>query len=75
MPSWSRQLALAEAVPPVAEREFIGVLEAQGTGRVALASLVLDGDPHPDVRESAECVLVRAAEDAETLEELLAALR
>nr|WP_277348819.1 DUF305 domain-containing protein [Microbacterium sp. CFH 90308] len=74
MPSWSRQLALAEAVPPVAEREFIGILQAQTTGMVALVSLILDGDPHPDVRESAEGVLARASEDAEMLDELLVGL-
>ncbi|WP_194410767.1 DUF305 domain-containing protein [Microbacterium cremeum] len=72
MPSWSRQLALADAAPPAAEREFTGILRDQTAGMVALVTLVLDGAPHPAVAESARRVLAHAEADLAALDELAA---
>ena len=70
MPSWSRQLALAEAQPPAAEQEFAGILRDQTAGMVALVTLILDGDPHPAVVDSAERVLAEAEADLEALQRM-----
>nr|WP_281363965.1 DUF305 domain-containing protein [Microbacterium immunditiarum] len=75
MPSWSRQRALADAAPPDAEREFVGILRAQNEGLAALVTLIIEADPHPRVAESAERVLAEASVDLEALERLAAALR
>ncbi len=75
MPSWSRQRALAEAAPPEAEREFVGILREQNDGLAALVTLIAESDPHPRVAESAERVLAEASVDLEMLEELSAGLR
>lgn len=71
MPSWGRQLALADAVPPAAEREFTGILRDQTAGMVALVTLILDGDPHAAVEESARRVLDEAVADLEALRRIL----
>lgn len=70
MPSWARQLTLADAVAPMAEREFTGILRDQTAGMVALVTLILDGDPHPAVEESARRVLAEADADLAALDEL-----
>lgn len=75
MPSWSRQLALADAESPAAEREFAGILRDQTAGTIALVTLILDGDPHPAVRESTRQVLADAEADLAALDDLLNATR
>lgn len=70
MPSWSRQVALADAAPPAAEREFTAILRDQTAGMIALVTLILEGDPHPLVEESARRVLADAEADLARLEEL-----
>lgn len=75
MPSWSRQRALAEAAPPDAEREFVGILRAQNEGLTALVTLIVEAGPHPRVAESAERVLAEASVDSAALEGLAAGLR
>lgn len=70
MPSWGRQIALADAEPPAAEREFTGILRDQAAGMIALVTRILDGDPHPLVEESARRVLAAAEADLVALDEL-----
>lgn len=70
IPSWSRQLALAEAIPPAAEREFTGIVRDQLAGMVALVTLILDAGPHPAVADSARRVLADAEADLAALDEL-----
>lgn len=74
MPSWSALQGLAEAQRPEAERRFAEILQEQNAGMAALLALILDGDPHPAVVESAQQVLEQAAADQETLAALLDAL-
>uniref|UniRef100_UPI00197CA294 hypothetical protein n=1 Tax=Microbacterium sp. CPCC 204701 TaxID=2493084 RepID=UPI00197CA294 len=74
MPSWSRQLALAGAAPPAAEREFTGILREQTAGMIALVTLILDGDPHLAVAASARHVLADAEADLAALDALGASL-
>lgn len=70
LPSWGRQIALADAEPPAAEREFTGILRDQTAGMIALVTLILGGDPHPLVEESARRVLAAAEADLAALDEL-----
>ena len=74
MPPWSTLQGFVDAPHPEAERRFAEILRDQNAGMVALVALVLDGDPHPDVVESAERVLERAEADAATLQGILDAL-
>jgi uncharacterized protein (DUF305 family) len=72
MPSWSAEQGLVDAQSPEAERRFAEIARDQNAGMVALVTLILDGDPHPAVRASAEAVLEREKADAVTLAGLLA---
>jgi len=72
MPSWSTEQGLVDAQAPEAERRYAEIVRDQNAGMVALVTLILDGDPHPDVRASAEDVLEREQTDAALLAALLA---
>ncbi|GAA5202388.1 DUF305 domain-containing protein [Microbacterium jejuense] len=72
MPTWSAEQGLVDAQSPDAERRFAEIARDQNAGMVALVALILDGDPHPDVRRSAEAVLEREQMDAATVAGLLA---
>ncbi|MBD3940176.1 DUF305 domain-containing protein [Microbacterium sp. NEAU-LLC] len=72
MPTWSAEQGLVDAQSPDAERRFAELVRDQNAGMAALVTLILDGDPHPDVQASAEAVLERARTDAVTLDGLLA---
>ena len=74
MPSWSALQGFADAQHPDAERRFAEILQAQNAGMIALVTLILDGDPHPAVAESAEEVLKQAEADQETLQGILDAV-
>ncbi|MFE5408599.1 DUF305 domain-containing protein [Microbacterium sp. NPDC056569] len=74
MPSWSALQGFVDAEHPDAERRFAEILQAQNTGMIALVTLILDGDPHPDVVESAERVLKQAAADQDALQGILDSL-
>jgi uncharacterized protein (DUF305 family) len=74
MPSWSALQGLVDAQHPDAERRFAEILQAQSAGMTALVTLILEGDPHPAVAESAEEVLRRAEADQATLQGVLDAL-
>jgi uncharacterized protein (DUF305 family) len=74
MPSWSTLQGLVDAPHPEAERRFAEILRDQNAGMVALVTLILDGDPHPQVVESAERVLEQAEADEDTLQGILDAL-
>jgi uncharacterized protein (DUF305 family) len=74
MPPWSTLQGFVDAPHPEAERRFAEIMRDQNAGMVALVALILDGDPHPDVVESAERVLERAEADAATLQGILDAL-
>jgi uncharacterized protein (DUF305 family) len=71
MPSWSTLQGFVDAQHPDAEHRFAEILRDQNAGMVAVVTLILEGDPHPAVRESAEQVLKQAASDAETLQGIL----
>ena len=71
MPTWSTLQAFVDAQHPDAERRFAEILQAQNAGMAALIALILEGEPHPAVRESAEEVLKQAKADEETLQGLL----
>lgn len=71
MPTWSSEQALVDAPPPDAERRYAEIVRAQNAGMVAVVSLILDGDPHPDVRASAEAVLEREQADGPLIDEIL----
>ncbi|MFD4959160.1 DUF305 domain-containing protein [Microbacterium sp. NPDC058389] len=72
MPTWSAEQGLVDAQSPDAERRYAEIARDQNAGMVALVTLILDGDPHPDVRDSAEDVLEREKTDAAELAALLA---
>jgi len=72
MPSWSVEQGLVDASSPDAERRYAEIVRDQNAGMVALVTLILDGDPHPAVRASAEAVLEREKTDAAELQALLA---
>ncbi|MEV4689307.1 DUF305 domain-containing protein [Microbacterium sp. LWH3-1.2] len=74
MPAWSALQGFVDAQHPDAERRFAEILQAQNAGMIALVTLILEGDPHPAVAESAEQVLKQAAADEETLRGLLDSL-
>lgn len=74
MPSWSALQGFVDAEHPDAERRFAEILQAQNAGMIALVTLILEGDPHPAVAESAEEVLKQAEADQETLQGILDAL-
>lgn len=74
MPSWSTLQAFVDAPHPDAERRFAEILQDQNTGMVALVTLILDGDPHPAVAESAQRVLEQADADERALQGILDAL-
>ena len=71
MPSWSTLQAFVDAQHPDAERRFAEILREQNAGMVALVGLILGGDPHPDVADSAQRVLEQAASDAEIIDGIL----
>lgn len=71
MPTWSTVQGFVDAQHPDAERRFAEILRDQNAGMVALIGLILDGDPHPVVAESAEAVLRQARADQETLRGIL----
>jgi uncharacterized protein (DUF305 family) len=71
MPTWSTVQGFVDAQHPDAERRFAEILRDQNAGMVALIGLILDGDPHPAVAESAEGVLRQARADQETLRGIL----
>lgn len=75
MPSWSTEQGLVDAQAPDAERRYAEIVGDQTAGMVALVTLILDGDPHPEVRTSAEQVLKRAEADQNTLQQVVDALR
>ncbi|WP_374975328.1 DUF305 domain-containing protein [Microbacterium trichothecenolyticum] len=74
MPSWSALQGYVDAEHPDAERRFGEILQAQNAGMIALVTLILEGDPHPAVAESAEEALQQAEADQETLQGILDAL-
>jgi uncharacterized protein (DUF305 family) len=74
MPAWSTLQGFVDAQHPDAERRFAEILSTQNAGMVALVALILDGDPHPAVVESADEVLKQAAADERMLEQFLAAV-
>jgi len=74
MPSWSALQGFVDAQHPDAERRFAEILQAQNTGMIALVTLILEGDPHPAVAESAEEVLKQAEADQQALQGILDAL-
>ncbi|MEV5069188.1 DUF305 domain-containing protein [Microbacterium sp. LMI12-1-1.1] len=74
MPAWSTLQGFVDAQHPDAERRFAEILRDQNAGMVALIALILDGDPHPAVVESADEVLKQAAADERMLEQFLAAV-
>jgi len=74
MPTWSTVQGFVDAQHPEAERRFAEILSAQNAGMVALVALILEGDPHPAVRESAGAVLKQAEADAKTLAGILEAV-
>ena len=71
LPSWSAEQGLVDAQSPDAERRYAEIVRDQNAGMVALVTLILDGDPHPDVQASAEDVLEREKTDAAELATLL----
>jgi uncharacterized protein (DUF305 family) len=71
MPAWSALQGFVDAPHPEAERRFAEILRDQNAGMVALVTLILDGDPHPQVVESAERVLEQSASDATTIDGIL----
>ncbi|WP_109211478.1 MULTISPECIES: DUF305 domain-containing protein [Microbacterium] len=74
MPAWSTLQGLVDAQHPDAERRFAEILQAQNLGMEALVALILEGDPHPAVAESASRVLEQARADQDTLQGILDAL-
>ncbi|MGX5772520.1 DUF305 domain-containing protein [Microbacterium trichothecenolyticum] len=74
MPSWSALQGFAAAEHPDAEKRFAEILHAQNAGMIALVTLILEGDPHPAVAESAEAVLQQAGADQETLQGIIDAV-
>ena len=71
MPSWSALQGFVDAEHPEAERRFAEILQEQNAGMIALVTLILDGDPHPAVAESAAEVLKQAEADQEALQGIL----
>lgn len=71
MPAWSRLQSLVNAEHPEAERQFAEILRDQNAGMVALVELILDDDPHPEVRASAERVLAQVEADRQALAAIL----
>ncbi|WP_203580338.1 DUF305 domain-containing protein [Microbacterium hibisci] len=71
MPAWSALQGLVDAQHPAAERRFAEIVQAQNAGMIALVTLILEGDPHPAVVESAAQVLRQAEADAATLQGIL----
>ena len=74
MPSWSTLQGFVDAEHPDAERRFAEILQVQNAGMIALVTLILEGDPHPSVAESAEEVLKQAEADRGTLQGILDSL-
>ena len=74
MPSWSTLQGFVDAEHPDAERRFAEILQVQNAGMIALLTLILEGDPHPSVAESAEEVLKQAEADRGTLQGILDSL-
>ncbi|MFB7892526.1 DUF305 domain-containing protein [Microbacterium sp. NPDC056044] len=74
MPSWSTLQGFVDAQHPDAERRFAEILQAQNAGMIALIGVILEGDPHPAVAESARDVLTQAEADQEALQGILDAL-
>ncbi|MDQ7879658.1 DUF305 domain-containing protein [Microbacterium sp. QXD-8] len=72
MPAWTTLQGFVDAEHPDAERRFAEILRAQNAGMVALVTLILDGDPHPSVADSAQRVLDQAASDAAIIDGILA---
>ena len=71
MPAWSTLQGFVDAPHPDAERRFAEILRDQNAGMVALVTLILDGDPHPAVADSAQRVLEQAASDAAIIDGIL----
>jgi uncharacterized protein (DUF305 family) len=71
-PSQWDQLLAADGAD--AERLYLQLLIAQNTAMIDFAGLVLDGQPHSRVQQSAEQVIAQGTEDVATLEGLLADL-
>jgi uncharacterized protein (DUF305 family) len=68
-PSQWDQLIAADGAD--AERMYLELLIAQNTAMIDFAALVLDGDPHPRVQQSAEQVIAQGKENVATLGALL----
>ncbi|GAA5206955.1 DUF305 domain-containing protein [Microbacterium kyungheense] len=73
MPSWSAEQGLVDAQAPEAERRYAEIVREQNAGMVALVTLILDADPHPEVRASAEAVLEREQADGPLIDEIVPA--
>jgi len=73
MPSWSAEQGLVDAQAPEAERRYAEIVRDQNAGMVALVTLILDADPHPEVRASAEAVLEREQADRPLIDEIVPA--
>ena len=71
MPAWSTLEGFVDAAHPDAERRFAEILQAQNTGMIALIDLILAGDPHPAVAQSAAAVREQAETDQQTLQRIL----
>lgn len=74
MPTPAQWSALLAAEGADAERTYAELLIAQHEAMVAFAAQILEGDPHPRVRESAEQVIEQGENDIAALEDLVAAL-
>ena len=74
MPTPAQWSALLAAEGADAERTYAQLLIAQHEAMVAFAAQILEGDPHPRVRESAEQVIEQGESDIAALEDLVAAL-
>ena len=74
MPTPAQWSALLAAEGADAERTYAQLLIAQHEAMVAFATQILEGDPHPRVRESAEQVIEQGESDIAALEDLVAAL-
>ena len=74
MPTPAQWSALLAAEGADAARTYAQLLIAQNEAMVAFASQILEGDPHPRVRASAEQVIEQGERDIAALEDLVAAL-
>jgi len=69
-PSQWDQLIAADGA--AAQRMYLELTIAQNSAMIVFATLVLDGEPHPRVEQSAEQVIAQGRKDVADLEALLA---